>query len=251
MGKRKASFWTGILCVGTLLPYLSWAEVDSRRHLLFHFDKIEVKGALDVFIEPGVRNREVEIYADSEIIDSIVCKVVNRTLFLDANNTYSLRRRIPFIGLSAIIKFPVEILVKIENLKEIRLLGQSNLTVKNINAPQLKFFAESSGTAHFEDVDSAELLIHHNGSGQVALRGEKIDQLNARILGSGNLSAEELFLDHATIEHRGTGLVSVVPNLWLDAKITGSGDLRLLEKPKGMVINRGEGAGRLVEDYSR
>jgi len=80
---------------------------------------------------------------------------------------------------------------------------------------------------------------------------KKIDQLNARILGSGNLSAEELFLDHATIEHRGTGLVSVVPNLWLDAKITGSGDLRLLEKPKGMVIHRGEGAGRLVEDYSR
>ena len=251
MVKRKASFWTGILCVGILLPYLSWAEVDSRRHLLFHFDKIEVKGALDVFIEPGLRNREVEIYADSEIIDSIVCKVVNRTLFLDANNTYSLRRRIPFIGLSAVRKFPVEILVKIENLKEIRLLGQSNLTVKNINAPQLKFFAESSGTAHFEDVDSAELLIHHKGSGQIALRGDKIDQLNARILGSGNLSAEELFLDHASIEHRGTGLVSVVPNLWLDAKITGSGDLRLLEKPKGMVINRAEGAGRLVEDYSR
>ena len=251
MGKRKARFWTGLLCAGTLFTGLLWAKVDSRRHLLFHFDKIEVKGALDVFIEPGLRNREVEIYADAEIIDSIVCKVANRTLFLDANNTYSLRRRIPFIGLSAVRRFPVEVLVKIEELKEIRLLGQSNLTVKNINAPELKFFGESSGTAHLEDVASTELLIHHTGSGNIALRGNKIDQLHARILGSGNLSAEELFLDHATIEHRGSGVVSVVPNLWLDAKITGSGDLRLLEKPKGMVLNRSEGAGRLIEDYGR
>ncbi len=251
MGKRKASFWTGLLWAGTLFTDLLWAEVDSRRHLLFHFDKIEVKGALDVFIEPGLRNREVEIYADAEIIDSIVCKVANRTLFLDANNTYSLRRRIPFIGLSAVRRFPVEVLVKIEELKEIRLLGQSNLTVKNINAPELKFFGESAGTAHLEDVASTELLIHHAGSGNIALRGNKIDQLHARILGSGNLSAEELFLDHATIEHRGSGVVSVVPTLWLDAKITGSGDLRLLEKPKGMVLNRSEGAGRLIEDYGR
>jgi len=251
MGKRKARFWTGLLCAGTVFSGFLLAKVDSRKQLLFHFDKIEVKGALDVFIEPGERNREVEIYADSEIIDSIVCKVANRTLFLDANNTYSLRRRIPFIGLSAVRRFPVEVLVKIEELKEIRLLGQSNLTVKNINAPQLKFFGESSGTAHLEDVVSTEFLIHHTGSGNIALRGNKIDQLNARILGSGNLSAEELFLDHASIEHRGRGRVSIVPNLWLDAKITGPGDLRLLEKPKGMVINRAEGAGRLIEEYDR
>jgi len=251
MIKRKVRFLIGLVWAGKLLTNMTWGEVDSRRHLLFHFDKIVIEGALDVFIEPGGRNREVEIFADSEIIDSIVCQVANRTLFLDANNTYSLRRRIPFIGLSAVRRFPVEILIKIEKLNEIRLLGESNLTVKNINAPQFKFIGESSGNAHLEDLVSADLFIHHAGSGDIAIRGNKIDQLNARILGSGNLSAEELFLDHATVDHRGSGLVSLVPNLWLDAKINGPGDLRLLEKPKGMVFNRSEGAGKLIEDYGR
>ena len=77
------------------LSLILHAGVESKRVLTFHFDQIEVKGALTVFIEPGKRNRQVEYYADSSIFDSVSVEVKNRTLYLDANNSFSLFRKIP------------------------------------------------------------------------------------------------------------------------------------------------------------
>jgi hypothetical protein len=113
------------------------AGVKSKRVLTFHFDKIEVKGALTVFIEPGKRNRQVEYFADSSIIDSVSAEVRNRTLYLDANNSFSLFRKIPLIKLSAQRTFPIEVVVSIDKLSDIRLLGQSSLSIKNISGKEL------------------------------------------------------------------------------------------------------------------
>ena len=60
----------------------------------FFFDKVQVKGSLDVFIKPGKRNGEAKIYADAEIIDLVHLHVSERTLFIDANNTLTIRRRL-------------------------------------------------------------------------------------------------------------------------------------------------------------
>ena len=49
-----------------------------------------------MFIGKGQRNREAYVYADSEIIDHMQLEVRDRTLFLDANNTFFLQRRLPF-----------------------------------------------------------------------------------------------------------------------------------------------------------
>ena len=73
----------------------------TKKSLLFFFDKIEVKGDVDVFLVKGKRTREVTLFADSEIIDSVYTKVRSKTLYIDANNTYSLARRIPFIRINA------------------------------------------------------------------------------------------------------------------------------------------------------
>ena len=79
---------------GVFFPNLE-ASIQSKRLLSFHFDKIEARGALTIFVEPGKRNRQVEYFADSEIIDTVTAKVENRTLYLDANNSLQLSRRIP------------------------------------------------------------------------------------------------------------------------------------------------------------
>jgi len=43
--------------------------------------------------------------------------------------------------------------------------------------------------------------------------------------------------------------VTLAPNIWLDAKILGPGNIRLLEKPDGMVLHREENAGLLLQEY--
>ena len=90
--------WTSkaYLLVMLVLPSVNGSSVESKKKLMFHFDKIEVRGAIQVFVEPGKRNREIEYFANSEIIDSIESRVVGKkTLYLDANNTFDLSRRIP------------------------------------------------------------------------------------------------------------------------------------------------------------
>ena len=71
-------------------------ELTQKRQMLFYFDKIEVNGAVDVFVTPGPRNEEALIFADSEIMD-ISLTVRERILFIDANNTFDISRRLPFI----------------------------------------------------------------------------------------------------------------------------------------------------------
>ena len=130
------------------------AEITIQKKLLFFFDKIEVRGNVDVFLIEGKRLREASIYADTEIIDSIQVQVSQKTLFIDANNTYEIARRLPFLRLKAERTFPVEIVISIDGLREIRLLGQSNLTAKKLRSDQISLFMASSGKLHIEDLAS-------------------------------------------------------------------------------------------------
>ena len=102
------------MLVMLVLPSVNGSSVESKKKLMFHFDKIEVRGAIQVFVEPRKRNREIEYFANSEIIDSIESRVVGKTLYLDANNTFDLSRRIPLIRVSAQRIFPVELLPDIQ-----------------------------------------------------------------------------------------------------------------------------------------
>jgi len=223
--------------------------VESKRILAFHFDKIEVRGALTVFIEPGKRNRQVEYFADSSILGSVVAEVRNRTLYLDANNSFSLIRKIPLIKLSAQRTFPIEVIVSIDKLRDIRLLNQSNLRIKDVSGNQLNIFSSSSGNLHGIDLQFERIKIRHEGSGNISLQGREILSLGAELYGAGSLLCEHLFLEEAQLNHHGTGEVIMAPKNWLDARIFSSGNIKLLEQPKGRVLkNEGKG-GKLIELY--
>ena len=92
----KENKWVWILFSFLFSFCSSNAELTYRRELLFFFDKLEVRGAIDVFIRKGQRNREAYVYADSEIIDNIQLQVRDRTLFLDANNTFFILTNLRF-----------------------------------------------------------------------------------------------------------------------------------------------------------
>ena len=225
------------------------ARVESKRVLSFHFDKIEVGGALTVFIEPGRRNRQVEYFADSSIIDSVIAEVRDRTLYLDANNSFSLIRKIPLIKLSAERTFPIEVVVSIDKLSDIRLLDQSNLRIKNVSGKQLNIYSDSSGSFHGIDLHFENFKIRHEGSGNINLQGREVLSLDAEMYGSGSLLCEHLFLEEAKLSHHGTGEVVIAPIKWLDARIFNSGNIKLLEQPRGRVVKKEGNGGELIELY--
>ena len=185
-------------------------ELESKKKLLFFFDKIEVNGNVDVFLVKGKRLREAFVYADTEIIQSIKTEVSKKTLFIDANNTYNIARRLPFIRLNAERTYPVEIVVSIEEIRQIRLLGQSNLTAENLSSKKISLFMASSGKLHIENL------------------------------------AAELEVERATLIHQGNGIVHLKPNKWMDARILGNGNIFLHSKPERLIINK-QGLGTIKD----
>ena len=227
----------------------AFGELSSQRRLLFFFDKIEVKGEVDVFLNKGKRNRETTVYADSEIIDSVITRVRDKTLYVEANNTYEIARRLPFLKLSAKRKFPVEVIVSIDRLREIRVHGASNLTSNGLRSDNLSVFSTSAGNLHLENLSCPTLQLRHEGDGTVVLRGKGVSQLKAQVLGNGSLRGEELFVEQATLIHKGKGVAHLAPQGWLDARMHAEGNLFLHKKPEKMVVDQA-GAGKVSDILS-
>ena len=231
------------LLLALSFPWLSTnAELTFRRELLFFFDKVEVRGAVDLFIGKGKRNREAYVYADSEIINQVQLEIRDKTLFVDANNTFFLQRRLPFLNLQAERTFPVEIVLSIDQLKTIGVHEKSNLTCTALSSPKLDLFVTSSGKVHLENLTCPALTLRHEGPGTVVLKGKEVRNLEALVSGNGNLWAQKLLLEEAIISHQGNGSIELHPAKWLDARIRGKGNLILHHKPERMVVdNTGEG----------
>ena len=222
------------------------AELESERKLLFFFDKIEVNGNVDVFLVKGKRLREATVYADAEIIQSIKTEVSRKTLFIDANNTYNIARRLPFIRLNAERTYPVEIVVSIEEIREIRLLGQSTLTAENVIAQEISLFMASSGKLHIDNLNAKVLNIIHEGSGNILLKGNVSEEMEVKVSENGSLLADELEVERATLIHQGNGTVHLKPNKWMDARILGTGNIFLHSKPERLVVNK-KGLGSIKD----
>lgn len=221
------------------------AALESKKKLLFYFDRIEVKGNVDIFLTEGRRPYECTIYADSEIIGSVQTRVSQKTLLIDANNTFNLARRLPFIRLNAERKFPVEIIISIGKLQEIRLLGKSNLSAQMIEAEKLSLFMASSGKLHIEKLISNKVFLNHQGQGNIILKGD-VNELDATISENGSLIAEDLKLERAFLTHKGSGLVHLRPDDWLDARMLSQGDLFLHKTPRSMVVDK-KGTGKVSD----
>lgn len=226
-------------------------ELKVVNQLLFFFDKIEIDGALDVFIEKGNKRGKLSIYADSDIIDSVVAKVHGKTLFLDANNSFEFGRRIPFIKLNAVRKFPVEVVISVEKISQITLLGQSNLTSKGLTSDKLKIFFASSGNLHLEDLSTPFVQVQHEGTGEIILKGNKVGEMRLEMENSGSLLGRDFNVEIAKVVHRGEGIVHLRTKNWLDARIQSTGDIILYGKPERMVVDQeGTGTVKLILDES-
>ena len=218
----------------------------KKRQLLFFFDKIEINGAIDVFVKPGERNEEAFIFADSAVIDSIGLNVRERTLFIDANNTFDISRRLPFLKLSAERTFPVEIIVHTEKLSEIHLHGKANLVVSEIRSPKLSLHKSGSGRCHLENSSIDHLYIRQDGTGPIVLKGKEVSSLELKVMSEGQIFAQSLPVDRARISHHGNGDIQVNPLQFLDSRIMGSGNILLHQKPASIVVTQ-KGSGK-VED---
>ena len=161
--KRSSLIWVSFLVFLSVSNIPAFGILTQKRQLLFYFDKIEVNGEIDVFVEPRKRNEEALIYGDSEIIDQVSLIVRDRTLFIEANNTFDISRRLPFLKIKAERTFPVEIIIGAEKLSALSLYGRANLTVNKITASKLSVSTFGRGRFHLENSFVNSLKINQSG----------------------------------------------------------------------------------------
>ena len=89
MGRKSLKSLLSLTAALLLVPLFTNGELATKKSLLFFFDKIEIKGDVDVFLVKGKRSREVTLFADSEIIDSVYTKVKSKTLYILSSGIFN------------------------------------------------------------------------------------------------------------------------------------------------------------------
>lgn len=102
-----------------------------------------------------------------------------------------------------------------------------------------------SGTLALERIDQANLDVVLAGSGIVTASG-KVTRTRILIAGSGNAKLDQLAVQDATVQIRGSGNVDIAPVEIVEVEIGGSGNVRLWSKPKS-VQTRIRGSGNVVD----
>ena len=147
------------------------AELVKKKQLLLHFDKVVVDGAIDVFIQPGQRNEEATIYSDSEIINKVSLYVRNRTLFVDANNSFNLMRRIPFVRFNAARTFLLRSSFVLMNFQKSWSIIVLMLLFLRLNQKTCDHMLRNRAI-YLENIDCEEISMKHFGNGPVILKGK-------------------------------------------------------------------------------
>jgi len=108
----------------------------------------------------------------------------------------------------------------------------TSLGVKvTITVPALNGVAVfGSGNIHVAGLKAGDLEARVTGSGDVVLKGVA-DRLNASITGSGDLRAGDLAAKNVQVAVTGSGDAAVRATEQLDAKVTGSGNVRYSGNP--------------------
>ncbi|MGE0420695.1 MAG: DUF2807 domain-containing protein [Reyranellaceae bacterium] len=90
-----------------------------------------------------------------------------------------------------------------------------------------------SGRLVLENLDQPKLAVNIAGSGGVQARG-RVDELTLSVAGSGRAQLADLTLRRLIVKLSGSGYVEASPTLAADVEIAGTGDVRLLVRPRSL-----------------
>jgi hypothetical protein len=100
------------------------------------------------------------------------------------------------------------------------------VTIPDLKVVQVK----GSGDVNYIDFSQGELEARIAGSGDITLSG-KVGRLSAIVKGSGDIRAKNLTAERASLTVQGSGDIRAHISNEVDAKIMGSGDIKIYGKP--------------------
>lgn len=222
-----------ILALAMCLPFFMNAQWNSKSKIKGNgnmivknittasYDEISVSGFFDVELVAGEEGK-ITLNAEDNLVDYIKIEVENNTLKMSVEKGVYI---VPSRGSK------VQITVPFQSLNAVSLNGSGDISTKNpITTNAFKSTLSGSGDIHLE-VNAKEINSEVTGSGDMSLKG-KSDVLKCTVTGSGDLNTKDL--ESATVYAKVTGSGDCQVNCTenLEARVTGSGEIRYYGDPK-------------------
>lgn len=192
------------------------------------FDSVDYRlaGALEL---RQAHRAQVVARAEDHVLAALQVRTEGRTLVLDAGS-YRTRH-------------PVVVQIAFETLRSLRVAGSGLVSLAAIRSEQFELLLDGSGSFRGESLNLGRLRVDSRGSDDATLVGQT-RLLDLSLTGSGNVLAHGLVSGSASVVIGGSGDAELNVRQRLEARLDGSGSLRLKGRP--VVVRRGEGSGELV-----
>ncbi|MCM4161202.1 DUF2807 domain-containing protein [Antarcticibacterium flavum] len=196
-------------------------EVVNQSRTVQDYDRINVTGMMDVQLVAG-KEGKIDLEGESNLLEYIETEVSGGTLKISVEKG---------INLQPSRNYPIKIVVPFEDLDAVTLTGSGHIRGSDvISARSFKVSVTGSGNMNL-DLDVEDLKGTVTGSGDVKLKG-KARHLDCTVTGSGDFLAYDLRTQTTNASVTGSGDIEISVEDELQAKVSGSGDIRYKGNPQ-------------------
>jgi len=199
------------------------------------FDKVEINGAGELYIEQG-ETEALTVEADDNVMEYITTEVVGDTLELKIKPNFN-------------IMFSSKIVYRltVKELRGISISGSGKVVSSALTTDDLLISTSGSGKFEFDDLQADSLTASTGGSGEFLLKG-KVNDVKVTISGSGKFNCPDLETTSTDINITGSGEVTSWASDQLNIRISGSGSVRYYGSPEVNQSIAGSGSVKKLGD---
>jgi len=194
-----------------------------------NFSSIDLSLHANAYVTWGPENT-VAVVAAENLLDNISTHSNGNTLFID--NTQCLRTRTG----------DIEVFITTPDIESVTLSGSGNIYIDSyFESSYMELKVSGSGTINAPELYYDYIRTTISGSGDLNLAGITTNH-NVSISGSGRVNAYDLLSARATVRISGSGDARLNVAQYIDASISGSGDLFYIGNPGLKVSITGSGS---------
>ncbi|MGB3616795.1 MAG: head GIN domain-containing protein [Catalinimonas sp.] len=202
-----------------LLTCAAWAQ--EKTYDLTDFHAVRAGSHFDVIMERGERPI-VRVEGNEEALRRVEVAVKDGALRLGWESDKFNRRS---------YSDRVRVYVTYQRVDEVESSGSGNFTCHSaLTGDHVRVRNSGSGNMTLTAIEADEFSVSNSGSGNLDLAG-RVRKQEIRVSGSGDISAFDLVSERAKVSISGSSNVDLHVTKTLDARISGSGDVRYRGRP--------------------
>jgi len=194
-------------------------NVINKTRTVGSFDKVSVAGSFDVFLVKGNEGK-IDIKIEDNLVNYLITEVDKGKLKIKWKKGVSIRSN-----------KTTQLTVYFNDIEGISLSGSGDIIGKDIIKSN-DFGIALAGSGDIDlHIESNTIEAAISGSGDIELKG-KTKEFSASIAGSGDIDAYDLNTEKSVLKISGSGGMTLTVTNELQARISGSGDIKYKGNPR-------------------